>query len=160
QPLVEIVLVWSLFKSLVSGTTRAPDEASAISGVSRKDRVEPLLKLADLLRAPPVWRIKQTRRDIPPGEMLQLHRLAAQCDIDRSPDLADWAETVRLMRPRVPRQINQLVARQETPRPPVNDLLVSGGRRPRPPTCRTIDDIESDDIAATVAAQFKGCRVE
>ena len=58
QPLVELVLVWSLFKSLVFGAARTPDEASAVSRISGEDRVEPLLKLADLLRAPPVWCIK------------------------------------------------------------------------------------------------------
>src|SRR5207237_4583043 len=79
-------------------------------------------------------RVKQTGRNIALGKVLQLHRLAAQRNIDRRHDLLDRAETVRLVRPWVPREVHQLVAGQETPRSPVNDLFVGRGRWPGPPT--------------------------
>ena len=142
------------------GTAGTPDEAGAIRCISRQYRVEPLLKLTDLLRAPPIGRVEQTGRNIAFREMLQLHGLAAQPDIDRHDDLLDRAEAVRLMRTWVPRQVDQFVAGQETPRSPVNYLFIGRGRSLWPPTRvveqyfdrRTVDYIEPDDIAAAVAA--------
>ena len=100
--------------------------------------------------------------------MLQLHRLAAQRNIDRRHDLLDRAETVRLVRPWVPREVHQLVVGQETPRSPVNDLFVGRGRWPGPPTGiieqhfdrRAVDNVEPDNLAAEVTAYFECGRVE
>ena len=92
--------------------------------------------------------------------MLQLHRLAAQPDIDSRHDLLDRAETIGLLRPSVPREVHQLVTGQETPGSPVNDLFVGRGRRAWPSTGiieqyfdrRAVDDVEPDDVTAAVTA--------
>ena len=52
QPLVELVLVRRLRKSLVGRSARRPDEARARRGIAREHAVEPFLKLPDLLGVP------------------------------------------------------------------------------------------------------------
>jgi len=100
--------------------------------------------------------------------MLQLHRLSPQPNIDRRHDLLDGAETICLMRPSVPWEVEQLVTGQKTPRTSVDDLFIGREGWLWPATgiveqdfdCRAINNIQSDDIAAAVAPYLKRGRVE
>ena len=139
-----------------------------VAGIAGEDAVEPLLELPDLLGVPAVRRVQQPGRHIAFGEMLQLHHLAPQRDVDRHHDLLDRTEAIGLVRARVARQVEQLVAGQQPPRPAVNHLLVGRRRRLRPAPGvvdqhldrGAVDDIETDDFAAAVAAQLERRRIE
>src|SRR6516164_8507813 len=165
QPLVEIVFVRRFLESLVFGAAGTPDEPGAGSGIPGQYRIEPFLKLADLVRAPVVRCIQQTRGNIALGKVLQLHGLPAKPDIDCGDDLLYRAEPIRLVRARVPRHVQQLLTRQKTPWSAVNNLLVRRSRRLWAPPGTVeqqldgsaVDDVEPHDIATTGAADLE-CR--
>src|SRR6266446_63868 len=168
QPFVEIILVRRLPKGLIPGAARSPNEARAAARISGEDRVEPVLKLADLLGIPALRRVEQPGRDIALRKVLQLHDLSAQSDVNRHDDLLDGAEPVSLVRAAVAGQIDQLIVAQEAPWLTADHLLVGWGRGTRTTpgivdqhlNRRSVDHIEADDVAAPVAANFEGLCVE
>jgi hypothetical protein len=72
------------------------------------------------------------------------------------------------MRPSVSRQVKQLIRGQKSPRAAMNDLFISWRWRPRAPTGiidqyfdrRTVDNVETDNVTATVASHFETRRIQ
>src|SRR3954468_3467653 len=168
QPFVEFVLVGRLLERLVLRAGRRPDEARARRAVAGEDAVEPFLELPDLLGVPALRRGDKAGRDVALGEVLQLCELAAQPDMDGHHNRLDRREAVGLVRARVAWRVDQFVRCEQLPRAAVHHLLEGRGRRARAAAGvvdqqlqrGAVDDIEPDDVAGAVAADFQRRRVD
>src|SRR5271167_4421327 len=87
-----------LLEGLILGAGGSPNKAGAGARVASKDRIKPFLKLADLFGVPALRCVQQPGWYITFGEVLQLHHLTTQPDIDRHHDLLARPEAVGLVR--------------------------------------------------------------